>query len=46
MPLSVEKQMKWKTIIFCLVQTRTRHPNESTNVSHSKAQFQAKRNLR
>ena len=38
--------MKWKTIILCLVQTRTRDPNESTNVSHSKAQFQAKINLR
>ena len=48
MPQSKEKQMIWKTIIFtfCLLQPWIRDPSESTNVSHSKSQFLAARNLR
>ena len=45
---SLEKQMISKTIIFLffLLQPRTRDQSECVNVSHSKAQFLAGRNLR
>ena len=45
---SLEKQMISKTIIFsfCLLQPRTCDQSECVNVSHSKAQFLAGRNLR
>ena len=45
---SLRKQMIAKTIIFpfCLLQPRTRDQSECVNVSHSKAQFLAGKNLR
>ena len=45
MPQSIEQQMIWNTIIFafCLLQPQTLDPSESTNVSHSKAQFLAEK---
>ena len=45
---SLEKQMTSKNVIFpiCLLQPRTRDQGECVNVSHSKAQFLAGRNLR
>ena len=47
MPQSTEQQMIWKTIIFafCLLQRQTLDPSESTNVSHSKAQFLAEKKI-
>ena len=47
MPQYTVKEVIWKTVIFtfCLLQPRTRDQSECTDVSDSKTQFLAKRNL-